>query len=495
VSFKDLNSRRAGAVIRTVAVAAAIALLSGCYSYRIEREENPVKMPEAWDFQEVSGAATAVDKEWWKSFGSPVLNDLIEQALKDNPGIIATEERLKQAERTYQQNRDSLLPDPRLGTGLRAGFSDGNGRPGDFTESTDAVSLSASYTVDLWGSRAATFRTQTANFIGTQYDTQLARITLSAQVARAYFSLLSIRSRTEIARTNLEVAEELLRIAQVRFDNGVLRQFDLTQQTTQLLQQRSQLITQENEMRRAETALGLLLGRTPQEFRLEGEPIEQLQVPEIAPWVPSDLLLRRADLAGAELDMANARANLAIARASLIPVSLSLSANASNSGSDQLFKLTDTRNFSLSGALSIAEGFFSFKQKRNGVLNAESNEYIALINYAQTIRTALKEVDDTLATAATNQRSEEIARETLANSRRSFELVGVENREGVATGQELREAQRDLFQAEDALSQARLTRLNTAVQLFQVLGGGWTPPPGVERHFTPADQRTTALTP
>jgi outer membrane protein, multidrug efflux system len=349
--------------------------------------------------------------------------------------------------------------------------------------------------VDLWGSRAATFRTQTANFIGTQYDTQLARITLSAEVARAYFSLLSVRSRTEITRRNLEVAEELLRIAQVRFDNGVLRQFDLTQQTTQLLSQRSQLVTQENQMRQAETALGILLGRTPQEFRLEGEPIEQLQVPEIAPWVPADLLLRRADLAGAELDMANARANLAIARASLIPVSLSLSANASNSGTDQLFKLTDSRNFSISGALSIAEGFFSFKQKRNAILNRESDEYIALINYAQTIRSALKQVDDTLATAATNQRSEEIARETLANSRRSFELVGVENREGVATGQELREAQRDLYQAEDALSQARLTRLNTAVQLFQVLGGGWTPPPGVERHFAPTDQRTTRVTP
>jgi outer membrane protein, multidrug efflux system len=495
VSFKDLSSRRPGAVIRPIAVAAAVALLSGCYSYRIEREENPVKMPVAWDFQQVSGTAAAVDKEWWKSFGSPVLNDLIEQALKDNPGIIATEERLKQAERTFQQNRDALLPDPRLSTGLSAGFTDGNGRPGDFTESTSAVTLSANYTVDLWGSRAANFRVQTANFIGTQYDTQLARITLSAEVARAYFNLLSVRSRTDIARRNLEIAEELLRIAQVRFDNGVLRQFDLTQQTTQLLSTRSQLVTQENTMRQAETALGLLLGRTPQEFRLEGEPIEQLQVPEIAPWVPSELLLRRADLAGAELDMANARANLAIARASLIPVSLSLSANASNSGSEQLFKLTDARNFSLSGALSIAEGFFSFKQKRNGVLNAESNEYIAMINYAQTIRSALKQIDDTLATAATNQRSEEIQRETLANTRRAFELVGVENREGSATGQELREAQRSLFQAEDSLSQARLTRLNTAVQLYQALGGGWTPPPNVDRHFTPADQRTSRLTP
>lgn len=474
MSSKVINARVA-AILRPVTVAAAVALLSGCYSYRLEREPNPVTMPAAWDFQGGTTAAV-VDREWWKAFGSPVLNGLIEQALKDNPNIIATEERLKQAERTFQQNRDALLPDPRLSSGLSAGFADGNQRSGDFTESTNSISLSASYTVDLWGGTAARFRSQVANFIGTQYDTQLARINLSAQVARAYFNLLSVRSRTEIARRNLTIAEQLLGMAQVRYDNDVLRRFDLTQQNTQLLSQRSQLITNENQVRQAETALGLLLGITPQEFRLEGEPIEQLVVPEVAPWVPGEMLLRRADLAGAELDMITARVNVTSARASLIPVSLSLSANASNSGSQQLFKLTDTRNFSISGALSIAEGFFSFKQKRNAVLNAESNEYIAVINYANTIRTALKEVDDLLATAATNTRNEEIQRETLANTRTAFNLAELEYREGSANGQELREAQRSLYSAEDSLSQARLTRLNTAIQLYQALGGGWTGP-------------------
>jgi multidrug efflux system outer membrane protein len=500
VNKNILDARRAAAWARPLTVAAAVTLLSGCYSYRVEHVENPVKLPQAWDFQGIPGApaavsTAAVDAEWWKAFGSPVLNDLITQALKDNPSIIATEERLKQAERVFQQNKDALLPDPRLGSGLSVGYADGNQRSGDFTESTSAISLSSSYTVDLWGSRAASFRTQTANFIGTQYDTQLARINLAAQVTRAYFSLLSIRSRTDIARKNLEIAEVLLNMAQVRYDNDVLRQFDLTTQRTQMLTQRSQLITQENQMRQTETALGLLLGITPQEFHIDGEPIESLKVPEIAPWVPAELLLRRADLAGAELDMANARANVASVRAALIPVSLSLTANASNSGSQELFKLTDTRNFSLSGALQIAEGFFSFKQKRNNVLTAESNEYIALINYAQTIRTALKEVDDLLATAATNQRSEEIQVQTTDNTRTALRLAELEYREGSANGQELRDAQRSLFSAEDSLSQARLTRLNTAVQLFQALGGGWTPPEGTERYFAPATQRTSRVTP
>ncbi len=105
-------------------------------------------------------------------------------------------------------------------------------------------------------------------------------------------------------------------------------------------QQRNALIPRETQMRQAETALGLLLGRTPQEFHLEGEPIEQIAVPEIAPWLPSDLLLRRPDMAGAELDMTVAKANVAIARAALIPVSLTLSASVNKSSQD-LLVLTD----------------------------------------------------------------------------------------------------------------------------------------------------------
>jgi outer membrane protein TolC len=256
----------------------------------------------------------------------------------------------------------------------------------------------------------------------------------------------------------------------------VSRAFDLAQQNITVLQQRNNLIPLENQMRQAETALGLLLGITPQDFHLQGEPIEQLQVPEVTPWVPAELLLRRPDLASAETDMAVAKANLVVARASLIPVSLSLNASGSVATSDELFKLTDSRNFSVSGALRIAEGIFSYRSRRNSVLNAQSNEYLALINYAQTIRTALKDVDDALAAAVNAQRAEESQQATLTQSRRSLELAELEYREGSANLQEVLDAQRSLYSAQDSVAQARLTRLTASLTLFVALGGGWTAP-------------------
>jgi len=466
--------RRPHAVLKPLTVGAVVALLAGC-SYSIRHTDNPVAMPAAWDAMSTPGATEGVRADWWKAFNSEVLDGLIERALRDSPTLLIAEARLRNAERTLSGNRDNLLPDLSLSASTSRSERGGNQVPETTTEST-SVSLSTGYTFDLFGADAATWRGQIANFIGTKYDTDLARITLISNVTRAYFNLLSVRSRVDIARQNLTIAEDVLRIVQARYDNGVVREYDLTQQRTSVLQQATNLIPLENQLRQAETALGILLGVTPQDFRIEGEPIDALAVPEIAPWAPSELLLRRPDMAGAELDMISASANLAAARASLIPLTLSLDPVTANTGSQELFSLTDARTFTVTGALRIAESIFSFRRRRNAVLTAESNEYIALLNYAQTIRQALKEVDDTLATAYANLEAEESQRRTLAQAERALELADIEYREGAANLQELLEAQRSLYQARDSLSQARLQRLNTAVALYVALGGGWVAP-------------------
>lgn len=472
----------------SLAAGAGLAvLLAGC-SYRMDRIENPVKLPTAWDSENTPNAKPGIDRDWWKSFGSTQLDQYIEQALKDNPGIIATEERLKQAERTLSQAHDGLFPELSVNASTSKGRSGTSGAESTFpgvsangsrsTESTSA-SLSLRYDVDLWGATAARYRASVASFIGTKYDADLAHIQLASNVAQRYFALLGVRSRVDVARQNLDIAERLLRIVDARYRNGAVREYDLRQQTVTVLQQRTNLIPLENQLRQAETALGLLLGRTPQEFHVEGEPIEQLTVPEIAPWVPGELLLRRPDMASAETDMAAAKANMVVARASLIPVTLSVSGNVSQS-SQELLTLTDTRNWSLQGALAIATGIFNYRQRHNSYLTAKSNEYIALVNYAQTIRTALKEVDDDLASVNANQRAEESQRETLVQAQRALSLAEVQLREGSGDLEDLYNAQRTLFSAQDSLSQARLTRLNSAVTLYVALGGGWQGP-------TPAD--------
>lgn len=473
MSVQASKSRSRRASFQTLTVGAAVALLAGC-SYQVERVDNPVRMPVAWDAPLMDTATPGVSRDWWTAFNSPVLNGLIEQAFRDSPTIIDVEERLKQTERTFRNQRESLLPDLTATASTQRTLSGGNQRPESTSDST-SLSLNTGYNVDLFGGQAALYRQRLAAFTGTQYQAEQSRIVLAANIARAYFALLSVRTQVDIARRNLAIAEDALRIIDARYRNGVLREFDLRQQTTSVLQQRTSLIPLENSMRQAETALGILLGQVPQEFFIEGEPIEQLQVPEIAPWAPAELLLRRPDMAIAEMTMSQARANLAVARATLIPVTLNLTASG-NTGSQELISLTDARTYSVAGVLRIADGIFSYRARRNNILNAESSEYVALVQYASTIRSALKDVDDTLATAHANLRAEESQRETTEQARRALQLAEITLREGSGTTQSVLDAQRALFTAEQQLSQARVTRLNTAVNLSLALGGGWISP-------------------
>ena len=156
--------------------------------------------------------------------------------MQDSPTLIAAEERLSQAERNFARNRDDLFPELSLSARTSRTRTGGN-EQAEFTNDSTSIGLSASYTVDLFGAQAARYRAQVAGFIGTKYDTDLARITLAQNVARAYFNLLGVRSRVEVASENLRIAEQILRIVDARYRNGVVREFDLSQQNTSVLQQ------------------------------------------------------------------------------------------------------------------------------------------------------------------------------------------------------------------------------------------------------------------
>lgn len=507
MSFVDTTDRvpALAAAVRA-AIGATVVLLAGC-SYRIDKVDNPVKLPVVWNTPAIdpNAAGTAVpgangaaaapatpaapagataagqfdvgefNKDWWRGFGSPVLTQLLDQALQANPSLKVTEERLKQTERSLEQARNDLLPDLSVTASTSKTRSGGNLLPTQTYDNT-TVSPQLRYNVDMWGGGAASYRATRASLAGSRYDLDRSRLALSANVASQYFQVLSTRARVATARENIALAERLLRIVDSRYRNGVARELDLSQQTTTVLQQRANLIPLEAQQRQNETALALLLGVTPQDFTIVGEPFEQILVPGVAPWTPSDLLLRRPDVATAEMSLASAHANIAVARAALLPGTISLTAGKTYV-SPELASLADaTRTFSIAGVLSIVESVFTFRAHQIQLANAHSNEVIALTNYASTIRTALKDVDDSLANVQTDARREDAQRATVQQAQRALTLAEAEYREGTGALQDVLSAQQSLFSAQDQLTQIRLSRLTSALDLYVALGGGWSEP-------------------
>lgn len=415
------------------------------------------------------GETIAVDSQWWQSFQSVALNELMQAAAQQSPDLLISTERVKQAELQMRIANASLFPS------LSASASSGESRSkldgGSNTRSESTrVGANISYEMDLWGGIAAGRASAKAGYEATRYDQDAAALSVKAAIASGWFQWLALQERIATAHKNIAIAERVQKIVDARYKNGAATAADVAQQKTNLLTQRSSLLPLALQARQTQSALAILLGKTPQEFSPAAEKLLVIKVPQVAAGTPANLVTRRPDLAASEADLRAANANIHAARAALLP-GISLGANAGKSASE-LFSLnpaTQTSGWTLSLAQTLFSGGRLVNQKRL----SEARQSELLLQYHKAILTALQEVDNALVAADISQRQETSQLEIVANAERSLGLTEARYRAGTDDLLSLLDAQRSLFQAQDALVQQRLERLHAAVDLYKALGGGW----------------------
>lgn len=413
--------------------------------------------------------AKSPDATWWESFGSLTLNQLMQAADEQSPDLQISAERVRQAELQMRIANSSLFPS------LMANASTGESRnkePGEEyvrSENTRA-GLSISYEVDLWGGIAANRAAAKATYDATRYDEEAAVLSTKAAIATSWFQWLALQERIDTAQKNIAIAERVQKIVDARYRNGAATAADVAQQKTNLLTQQASLLPLELQARQTQSALAILLGKTPQEFSLVTENMLGIVVPTIAPGTPAELVVRRPDLAASEADLIAANANIHEARAALLP-GISLGASLGKNASE-LFSLNPATQSS-SWALELTQTLFNGGRLVNQKRFSEARRAELLLQYHKAILTALQEVDSALATTDISSRQEISQQEIVANAERSLQLTEARYRAGSDDLLSLLDAQRSLFQAKDALVQQRLARLNAAVNLYKALGGGW----------------------
>ena len=450
--------------------AAIFGLMLGACAI-IEPSSKPeMPLPEQWTESLPSGQeAHGVKSDWWTGFDSAELNRLIELALKDNPDLLISAERIRQAEIALDLTGTSQLPN----VGSSASTSESRSTPdGGSTTRRESTSLglSLSYELDLWGRISANVRAGEASLKATRFDYETARLSLISSVANVYFQSLAASERLRIAEENLALAERIYSIVEARYRNGVVTSLDVSQQSTTVLSQRTALIPLAVQVRQLNSALALLLGQIPQEAASFGENFASLRIPVIVPEMPSSLLTRRPDIAAAEATLAASDANVAAARAALLP-SVSLSASGSLGSSVLLDLANPTRSTSI--ALSLAQNIFDGGRLRLQVESARSQQAVQIINYSKLVRTALKEVDDALGNVEKFERQEAAQQAVLEQALRSLNLAELRYREGAGELMSVLEAQRTVFSARDQLVTLHLSRLQAVIDLSKALGGGW----------------------
>ncbi|HSB94959.1 MAG TPA: efflux transporter outer membrane subunit [Spongiibacteraceae bacterium] len=449
-----------------VLLAVAIATLSGC-AIRSEPAQLTMPLPEHWS--EAGATAAQPEPDWWQSFDSDELGSLIAIALQESPDMAIAIERIRQAEATVRSAGSSLFPSLNLdaSSGRRRTTPDGGAT--SISDST-SVGLGVSYEVDLWGRLSAGQRAAEAVLDSSRYDRETARLTLTTGVANGYFQVLATRARLQVARDNLAIAERLMRIIDVRYRNGAASALDVSQQTTAVLVTRAALPPLEAQERQALSALAILLGRQPQGFTLADKNITDLAVPEIGAGLPSELLMRRPDLASAEAQLRAADADLDAARAALLP-SMQLAGSGGLTTGDLLGLSAPIRSVGISG--SLAQSIFDGGRLRSQVASSESQRRQLLETYRAAILAALKEVEDALSNANRYYQQEIDQTAVRDEARRTLRLAELRLREGAAEMSTVLEAQRALYSSEDQLAQLRLSRLSSAIDVIKAAGGGW----------------------
>jgi len=474
-SFHNLLQRPAGR-LRANALAWVAAVLAGGCAVPLHAPGVALELPTSWSEAALAAPAEqAVDAAWWRSFASAELASLVTEALSGNPDLAAAAERVLQAEIAVRSAGATLFPAVNLNASTRRGQTREQTDQGRISSSNDAssVALAVSYEIDLWGSNIAAWQGSKASLKATRYDLAAARLSLAAGVANAYWQVLALRERLEIARRNLAIAERLFAVVEARYRYGAASALDLSRQRSTVLAARDALLPLEVQERQSLRALAILVGRVPQGFEVSARSLEGVAVPAVAPALPAELLIRRPDLAAAEARLAAAEANIAVARAALFPlklqIGLSSAVSSAEFGLGGLANPVDTANLTL----SLMQAIFDGGRLRGQVEASQSQRRVLVENWRKAVLTALKEVDDALAAVEQSRLQEAARRQIRDETARALQLSTLRYKEGSDGLTTLLDAQRSLFAAEEDLLQQRLARLSATVDLYKALGGGW----------------------
>jgi NodT family efflux transporter outer membrane factor (OMF) lipoprotein len=419
----------------------------------------------------VLNGSAVTDQQWWRAYGDPNLLVLVEKAQAANPDLAILAENLVQADLQLQNAGASLLP----GIGLSGSTGEQTRRPngGDWLSSgSTSVSTSISYEVDLWGrlgaaENAASFRRDASTF-----DFAAAQLSLSGAVASNWFQLLELRQRLNIARQNLELAEQTLRIVDARYRNGVADRSELARQRTAVLVLRNRLPTLMYGLRQSEAALQVLSGEPPWMVSADvpAGVLEQLSIPDVNAASPVELITRRPDLAAAEARLQAANADIAQARAALLPaVSLSAALGLSSDGLLSLSSPLTTAN----GLLALSQTLFDGGTRSNNVALSESRQVALVQGYRSSLLNAFSEAGDAMARINLYREQEQRLTEIEQQAEETLRLSEVRYRQGVEDLITLLDSQRTLFDARVQRSEARLNHLLATVDLYKAVGGGF----------------------
>jgi multidrug efflux system outer membrane protein len=457
---------------RSGALSLVLISLAGCTLGR-DYLRPAVDSPEAWRVDYEDAAETA-NTRWWELFGDPVLNALIDTALRENKDVRIAAARVEEFAARVDIIRSGFYPQLGYdGGGSRNSASRddfGGVTAGDRNYKNYSIAANLSWELDLWGRIRRATEAARADLLAEEENRRAVILSLVSAVATSYVTLRQLDRQLEVSLETLETRGESLELFKLKFKGGVVSELEVAQVRTEYEQAAAAIPPLERSIALTENALSILLGHNPGEIP-RGKTIDELALPAVPAGIPAQLLERRPDIRVAEQNLIAADARIDVARSQYFPtISLTgLFGYVSDALSDLLQNSANV--WSIGG--SALGPIFTGGRISAQVRASEAVQRQALVGYLQTIQTAFREVDDALV-------SVQKSREQLVAEGRRVEalsdyarLARLRYDEGYASYIEVLDAQRFLFDAELQYVAVQGDVYASLVGTYKAMGGGW----------------------
>lgn len=461
-----------------ISLAVTAVILSGCSlipEYNQPQAPVAAQYPQGPAYSPAEAANVAAAEQGWRQFfHDPALQQLIQTALVNNRDLRVAALNIDAYRAQFRIQRADLFPAVSAdGSGSRqrvpANLST-TGESGITSQYSATLGVSA-YELDLFGRIRSLSEQALQTYFSSEEARRSTQISLVANVANAYLTWQADKELLKLTENTLKAFEESYRLTSRSNEVGVSSALDLSQARTSVESARVALARYQRQVAQDQNNLTLLLGTGLPANLPPAQPLSADLLSDVPVGMPSDLLQRRPDILQAEYELKAANANIGAARAAFFP-SISLTANAGTISPD-LSGLFDGGSGTWLFQPSINIPIFNAGSLRASLDYSKIQKEISVANYEKAIQTAFQEVSDGLASRKTYTEQLQAQNDFVAANQDYYRLAERRYRIGIDSNLTFLDAQRSLFSAQQSLITDRLAQLNSEVNLYKALGGGW----------------------
>jgi NodT family efflux transporter outer membrane factor (OMF) lipoprotein len=439
-------------------------------------KESPIQFKDSGDWKVASPQDAMLRGKWWEIFNEPELNTLEEQVEVNNQNIKVAFQNFMEARTLIAEARAQYWPTVTANPSWNRSKSSGNltnsstTNNGRQSNALSFPSLGVSWEPDLWGKIRNQVREAQYGAQVSAADLENEKLTEQASLAETFFEIRGQDALQKILNDTVAADEKSLELTKSLYDTGVDNYISVVEAQSTLDSAKAQATNLGVARAQFEHAIAVLLGRVASDFSIPVRPM--MYVPPAVPTgMPSQLLERRPDIAGAERTLAEANATIGIGYGAFYP-SLTLSATGGFESSS-FSHIFDWPSRLWSIGPSVSETLF------NGWLyRAELHQFVATYNvdvatYRQTVLTAFQQVEDGLSAVRIDSQQIRQQEQAISTAQESLTLETSRYETGVDPYIDVLIAQNTLLSDQQTLATVQVARMVSAVELVQALGGGW----------------------